>query len=300
MVRGRWAGWAVPVGVTVVLLAAVGAGAIGEPGTDQVDLTAAQQQYLELQAEEAAREASPTPKVTVFGDSTALVTGIGLTEWGRAHDDVAVGGGGDGALGCTLTPESSYRSNGRDGRAPEQCLDFLDRWAAASAKRPSDVALVQVWTRAVFSQKIDDEGPFRAVGEDPELDALLEARLRQAVEVLLRDNGMVVLGLGPYIEPGRVDERPPEQELPEAEHARMDAFNEIQRRVAETTDRVETIDIAEVYDQAGDQLRLVPDGVHLSQESALDVAEVLGPALAAMHTERTGKTTTVVQQPQAD
>lgn len=300
VVRDRPAGWAVLAGVSAVALLAVAAGALGQPGKDRVDLSAAQIRYLELQQEEADRQASPTPKVTTFGDSTALVTGIGLTEWGRAHDDVLVGGGGDAQLGCTLTPESKYRSQGRVGKALEQCMGYLDAWAASSRKRPSDVALVQEWTRAVYDQQVNGTGPLRVVGEDPELDALLEKRLREAVEVLLRDNGMVVLGLGPYLEPGRVDGRPPEREFPEADHARMDAFNEIQRKVAASTDRVETIDMAEVYAEAGDEDQLVPDGIHLSEESALTVAKVLGPRLAAMHTERTGKTTTVVRQVQPD
>ncbi len=240
----------------------------------------------------AAVEASTAPKISVFGDSTALATAFGLSDWAYRHAATLRPGGGWSMPGCGLVPEGGRIVDGQRTSAPPECQGWREGWLAEMEKQRPDIAYVQVGTWETFDTILEGEEAL-TLGEDPELDELVEARLDGAVELLLTDTPVVVLASSPDIDFGRRDGRSPEEPAPASDPARMARFREIIRSVAARhPDSVRIVDLAGYLEEhRADDARLRPDGVHFTAETTKEVAEWLGPELAAIHLEVTGSDT---------
>lgn len=260
---------------------------------DRADLEAALrwQRYL---AQTKAQEASDAPRVAVFGDSTALMTGRGLSEVSRDRPTEFVAGAGWANLGCGLVDRGTRITKGEELAVPADCRDWVASWREASTKRPSDVAVVQLGPWEVTDQR-PESGPLRVIGRDTAFDAELAERLRVGISTLLERNTMVVLLVSPNIEMGRIDGRPPEVEYPESDPARMARFRRIEREVAAGFDRVQVVDLAGWLERHDDD-RLRPDGVHFTDRTAIEVARWLGPRLVDAYERQTGQTTSIVKR----
>ena len=242
----------------------------------------------------AVQRASVAPRVAFYGDSTAVVTGFGMSDLSLAHPDqfVAVQGWAD--LGCGLSTTGKRRVKGEVVSIPGRCLGWRSAWANAARDHPADVAVVQFGPWEVVDQQLRPGGPFLTIGKDPELDSALEADLRHGVDELLAHNGMVVLVLPPDIEMGRIDGRSPETPVPESDPARMAAYRQMVQRVAATTDRVKLVDLATWDRQQPHDDQIRPDGIHFTEKGAAMAARWLAPQLIDFFKTSTGHTTTQV------
>ena len=121
---------------------------------------------------------------------------------------------------------------------------------------------------------------YRALG-DPVLDAAVREQLTRGVDALRASGATVVLLTSPSVDAGRRDGVSPPTPLPESDPARTDRWNQIVREVAASRDGVGVVDLHSFIDGRGeDDRRLRPDGIHLTWDTANEVAEWLGPEVA--------------------
>ncbi len=219
------------------------------------------------------------PKVATFGDSTAFMTGTGLAEWGFEHLDVWSPAGGHSGIGCGLLTDVTRRTKGEVLDDPAGCAHWEADWIADIEAHRPDVAVVQLGPWEVVDQRLDRKGPFRSIGDDPELDRLIEERLRDAVDLLVDRVDTVVLLLSPDIEVGRTDGRAPTDAFPESDPDRMEHFRELLRAEAARSERVHLVDLASWLASHPHERELRPDGVHFTADTALEVAEWLAPTI---------------------
>ncbi len=244
-------------------------------------------------------DGSRAPRISSFGDSTALITGLGLLEYSIEHPEEMVSERGWSELGCSLLTDVERLVQGEVQQVPVGCKDALAGWAAAVEEHPVDVAVVQLGPFDVRDQQLASGGPFLTIGEDAALDDALRSALQERVDALLEHSGMVVLLASPDIDVGRVDGRSPNEAYPESDPARMERFREILAEVADRTDGVVVLDLAGWLAQRTDERTLRPDGVHFTPATTGTVAEWLAPQLLRLHEESTGSSFTLVEDAEA-
>jgi peptidoglycan/LPS O-acetylase OafA/YrhL len=264
---------------------------LGGAGTDAPTFAEQLAQLENLPPEERARiereqaglrariVASTAPRVGFFGDSTALMTGLGVSLWAVEHLDRMAPGLGNPNVGCGLIEGGVRRVGGVKTRTPDECAGWLDRWRADAERNDVDIAVVQLGPWEVYDQQLPTGGPFLTIGEDDELDREVRRRLDEAVATLLDHAGFVALLASPDVEFGRVDGRDPPRSLPESDPDRMERFRDIVREVAAAHDRVGVVDLASYLADHDDERRLRPDGVHFTDAGALEVADWLAPEI---------------------
>ncbi len=235
----------------------------------------------------AAQEKSEAPRIRFYGDSTALLTGMGMSTLSREHPDEFVSEGGFVELGCgLLTGTERRRTDQVEGIRPE-CDTWLEDWAAAAEADPGDVAVIQLGPWEVADQKLDPAGEFLSVATSPELRAVMQQRLAAAVDVLAAHHKVVVILAPPTVSFGRTDGRDPPSPYPASDPARMQAFGGIIDEVAASRDRVAVVDLAGWVASQPDDNTLRPDGVHFSNDGALRAAEWLAPRILEVYEELT-------------
>ena len=291
--RPQMAAGAAVLAVVCTVAIIVGVTAVISPAA-QLDLDRAAEEWARFEAQTAAQARSDAPRIGVFGDSSALMTGAGITAYSREHPELFVGTPGYPALGCGLLTDGSRIVRGEERPPDEECIGWTDRWAASSVADPSDIAVIQVGPWEVVDQQLEPDGEFLTIGEDPELDDALLDELRRAVDVLAEHNEMVVILMPPNIDVGRVDGRSPSRPFDESDPARMQRMRELITEVAAERPEVEVVRLDEWLAQQPDERRLRPDGVHFTDSTNLEAAAWLGPELVQRYLERTGRTTTVV------
>jgi hypothetical protein len=139
--------------------------------------------YIERQARILA---STAPRVAFFGDSTSLMTGLGVTNWAVDHLDQLAPAASGPDMGCGLLADARRREDGEITEPPSECANRLDRWEAQVEAAAIDVAVVQFGPWDVHDLQIETGGPFLTIGEDAELDAALRDELDREVSMLLR------------------------------------------------------------------------------------------------------------------
>jgi len=243
---------------------------------DDVPLADAKHQ-LEQNLHRSAAKPGQAPSVAVYGDSTGLVMGLGLSQWDDTHTTVRAGVGW-AALGCSILSPAQFREEGQVHDTPKLCAGWLDQWTRA---KRSDVSLVMFGPWEVAELKPTGATDFAVVG-DPALDDAIEANITKGIEALLPHSRVVVMTTSPYIERGRLNGKSPSVFNPESEHARMDRLNLIIRKVAAKFPKVALLDLAGYLDARGDDRRMRPDGVHLTIGTAAELCDTLAPTLAAL------------------
>jgi peptidoglycan/LPS O-acetylase OafA/YrhL len=277
----RRGAFAVPVLITALIAGAVLVGST-ERG-DAYDFDAAREQLAAPSAGVTGtlpdRDQRSYLTTAMFGDSTALMTGLGFAGWGQKNPDQLQSVGGFAELGCG-TVESSRISSGEQIGYPDPCINWPDRWARALAETPADLAVVLIGPWEVADTTVPGDDVFRSLG-DPVLDAEVRRQLTRGVDALLAGGSDVILLTSPSIEQKRSEGRPPPTPYAETDPARMRRFNEIVREVAASRERVAVVDYGAYIDGLSDaeDLRLRPDGVHLTWDTANEVADWLGPAV---------------------
>lgn len=283
---------AVAIGVVVVAGTAIGVTTVMDiPDQATLDQIAQWHRYVEMTE---AQDRSDAPRIGVFGDSTALMTGRGLSSRSLENPEHYVTTPGHPVLGCGLAETGRRVVRGETMETDAECVGWREAWAQASAENPSDLAVVQLGPWEVVEQEVEPGSGLAVLGEDPELNDAVRRRLRDAVEILLVDNGRVVFIAPPDIDVGRVDGRSPSQPHPESDPARMQFFRDLIDEVAGEYELVDVVQMDDWLASRDDDRQLRPDGVHFTDESSLVVADWLGPELVELYRERTGMSTTQV------
>jgi peptidoglycan/LPS O-acetylase OafA/YrhL len=296
VLRGR-AGLAVaPVAAVALLAGAVLApapapsplqqGAFG----DVVDPFAGLDHDIETRIEEAAASEGTIPKISVFGDSTAIGPFYGLLDVDSTTGRLVVVPG-HMRLGCGLVRASTLRSHGSLYPLSEECASWPENWAAALESSEPDIAVVLFGPWDVSDHLLPDDTEWTAVG-DPRYDEFARAEIRAALELLTNRVELVVWLTSPPIDQGR-NQVPRGPIDPASDPARIIRWNElVAEAVAEhPPEQAVMVDLRGWFDTLPDgpfDPVLRPDGVHIADEQAPVVGRWLAEELLELWERRAG------------
>lgn len=237
--------------------------------------------------EQEAVNASKAPSVAVFGDSTALMTGYGLSRWLMGHLDLLKPAGGEAQLGCGLLTGMTRYEGERPVPIPDNCTGYVDRWVAAAEKNRIDIALIQVGPWEVRDHDLGPDAPRAHLGQDAAMDVLEREALDRAITALEPKVGHIVILLSPDITVMRAAGVDPPLSDRASDPVRMERFRQIEREVAaKHGNRVSVVDLQAFLATRPDERQLRPDGVHFTEATSQEVAAWLGPAIAAAYRDR--------------
>jgi peptidoglycan/LPS O-acetylase OafA/YrhL len=205
---------------------------------------------------------APRPRIATFGDSTALLTALGLSDHlrGSGGDPAVLG---DVALSCGV---SRFDATLFDSVKPAdpQCTDWPISWAEVLATDRPDIAQLVTGAWEVPDVRLPGAEGFSSLG-DPAVDAFVLDELRLAVDTLSRDGAMVLLWLWPAYGSWAADGRS-DAYVRQADPARMARLHELIRQVAaERPDTVRVLDFAGWFGARAEDPVLRPDGIHISE-----------------------------------
>jgi peptidoglycan/LPS O-acetylase OafA/YrhL/lysophospholipase L1-like esterase len=235
--------------------------------------------FDDLIAKQRRIDASNAPRIAFVGDSTALMTGLGVLDWAVDNLDRLAPAHGVIEIGCGLVETGQRYLHQRAEKIPARCDGWLDRVGPQLRDDRTQVAIVQFGPWEVRDQRFGSSGPYLALGRDPELDAVVKANLDRLVTSLLAHVPVVELVSPPDIVVFREDGVDPPRDDPASDPARMGRYRELIAEVAAAHDRVGVIDLASYIADRSDEHELRPDGVHFTRETADTVAEWLGPEI---------------------
>ena len=286
--RHRHERWA--LGVTSALVAAslVAAVSFADPSQDVVDFDAAVEEFAAAAAATGPVVLPPEPdepgevgpmavsrplRIAMFGDSTALMTGIGIHRWSIVNPASVEFVGGVVDLGCGLQQDGVRKQGDDTFDVPLYCADWLTEWAEFAALTQPDVAVVQLGPWEVVNFRADGDDTFTSL-EDETTRMAMTAQLDGLVASLVSEVAAVVLVLPPDIGTAH----PKFAEFPETDPARMQRWRDITSEVAKRHDEAVTVDLAAWVKTQDDEV-VRPDGVHFDQSSALAAASWLIPTV---------------------
>lgn len=209
-------------------------------------------------------EEPPIPRVALFGDSTALMTGFGLARVIIERPEEMTYVQGVTLLGCgvNLGSERQLRDDQTD-TVPRRCRPWQDYWAERVRSRQPDVAVVQVGPWEVMSRRLDADGPFVGPGDDSWDERVLSEMLL-AVDRLSGNGAFPMWVTAPS----------PNRNLDAATHfagpenvdpARFVHLNSLIRQLpALRPGKVAVVDLADWLASRDDDAELRPDGIHFS------------------------------------
>ncbi|MFP5254872.1 MAG: acyltransferase family protein [Acidimicrobiia bacterium] len=256
----------------------------GGPTTQDIEAEARAFEVAASAAEpaQALEDGTRVPSVAFFGDSTAVMTGIGVKMWSEAGAPIAVVPGAV-ELGCGIELPGRRRV-GPDLQVtekPELCARHLASWAPIVAEHRPDAAVIQVGVWEAADQQVAGGQGWQHLGQ-PGFDALvLELIGATSDELLAAGAEQVVWLTAPPID-AALNPNHPGSVGPEGDPARFVRLNELIVEMAAARPRVHVVDLAGHLGElpAGELARIRPDGTHLTREAAGDLAaRWLGPEL---------------------
>ena len=228
-------------------------------------------------------------KIAFFGDSTGLMTAIGMQVWGLASARAVVFG--DAKLGCPLVRGGDIEAPNLTGQLDHGPVkancDWSTLWPAYLDQHPADVAVIQFGPWDVRNRRLAGDDTWRHIG-DQVFDERMRAEMTGASK-LFTDRGIPVVWLeAPPVDLGREQVPRLDADVAASDPARMARYNEIMREVVEQTPGAALVPLSEwLGQQAGGVMgaALRPDGVHFSPEGAALVADWLGPEIGRVSAE---------------
>ncbi len=230
---------------------------------------------------EATRLLGRPPRISAFGDSTALKLSMALHPWlKRAGLETRRG---DTQRGCGLLDRGTWFF--RDHWAPtfDKCKDTSGRWQRQVEAVPVDAAWVLVGPWDVLSRRFAPDEPSRAFG-DPEFDRAYTDAIDQAVEAF-RSHGVGTIWLTAPPVALRPDHWKDLAMLREStDPKRMLRLNQLLEEAAQRwPNDLEVVDFAGYLRRQGVDLQAAdirPDGVHFTQPAmGRFVDDWLGPQM---------------------
>ncbi|MEZ5142015.1 MAG: acyltransferase family protein [Acidimicrobiales bacterium] len=269
-----------------ILLAPIAAGAIAvsvlaitlTAPAPAIDFESAQEQLAQIATNDPpppppadpAAENPPKPRLAVFGDSTALMTGMGLTSelvaTGKA--DVVPG---VTLLGCSVSRYGERRDAKTQGPIDPECNNWAVTWKQAIDKGQPNVVYVQVGPWEVIDRRLPGDKQWRSVG-DPVFDDYLRKEMLAAVDLLSAEGAEVMWATLPPI--GALPGQDPYKERGQgADPERAKRYNELVNELpALRPGKVHVVDLSSWLVNSGEDGRLRPDGVHFGLETSREVA----------------------------
>ena len=211
----------------------------------------------------------PTPRVGVFGDSTALMTGFGLGGAMAERPGVMDYAEGVTLLGCGLNLGGSrLRKQTVVYNGERRCRTWPTYWSERARANSPNVALVQIGPWDVMTRQVETGGPFLNPG-DPAWDQAVLDEMLFAVDLLSRDGAYTLWATAPL----------PNSNLDVANHfagpdnvdpARFAHLNTLIAKLPELRPgKVAVVDLASWHSARSDDEELRPDGVHLGRPGGL-------------------------------
>lgn len=209
------------------------------------------------------------PTVAFYGDSMALMSGLGFSTWLRTVGVFSEEGGGFTQLGCGLMGKTEQLWRGTVITSKDECEHTLELWDEALEEVTPDICVVMSGMWNVDDRKLPGSDEWVALGDAP-YDDHLRGRMQDAVDIFDRHGCISIWILIPYSVAGTVDGVQPSEEYPENDPARYDRLNEIIRDlVADNPEEAAFVDLPGWMDTIeGGQLNteLRPDLVHFGWE----------------------------------
>lgn len=221
--------------------------------------------------------AAGAPRLATFGDSTALLMGMGMDAYLR-ETGAFTWVPGNVELGCAVSRFEAIRVD-QETPVREECKDWPEQWAELVREHRPDVAQVITGVWEITDARVPGSSRLGAVGEDPEVDEFVRSEMIEAVDTLSSEGALVVFVLWP---PDASDDRREgfgwEQRTPPE---RMERFHEILREVVEARpDHARIVDLASWFGDRATDRAWRDDGRHIEQEEAAVVyREWLGPQI---------------------
>ncbi len=289
-----------PVAIGAVALAAILVTLAAPKPVIDFDTAAAQLQNLATTP--PAKPIDPTaadapfPRMAIFGDSTALMTGIGVSDWATAgHNADFV----DGAawLGCGIGRGGERRSGKDIGPIPDQCNHWERTWGQKIRDNQPNIAIVQIGPWEVADRKLENDDTWRAPG-DPVYDAYLTQEMTLAVDTLSAGGADVIWLTSPPVGAGKGEDAI-QIRGQAADPARMVRLNQlIEALPAARPGKVHVVDLAGWLASTGDDQRLRPDGVHFGPDESKEVAKRwLGPTIVTAYKDDWAKRNAIGAKP---
>ena len=253
---------------------------------DRLDALAAESESLPSTTIDPAALVAPTPRVAVFGDSTAMMTGVGVASY-LSESGYGINVGGEQGLGCSVMRTAQRRAaDGAIQGTVEDCNDWERIWKERVDTGQPNISVVQVGQWEILDRKIPGEDVWRSPG-DPVFDDYLFSEMTTAVDVLSSNGGIVVWLTNPI--PGeRFSLREPDSNVGE----RMARFNQLVEQLpAARPGKVAVVDLAAWVGglTPEEDFRIRPDGVHFQAvpvDTSTEVARTfLWPAILEVWTE---------------
>jgi peptidoglycan/LPS O-acetylase OafA/YrhL len=286
---GRWPG---PRRAPLVAVAATTAVAVlafvsVRPGAEAIDFAAARDQFDTRTAAAppptttpvTAADGTPVPPtapgVLTFGDSTALLLAIGMTDWAEQSGELT-NLGSDTEFGCAIPRVAESRFD-VDIEPTDSCTDWEQTWPRAVEVFQPQIAQVVTGTWEVADIRLPGASEFSALG-DPEVDRFVSDELTVAADTLSARGALVLFVLWPPIGQWSLPGKESAYRR-QADPARMARLHEIQRSVAAARpESVRVLDLAGWLGARVDDEVLRPDGTHIAEE---DMAELYREGLGA-------------------
>jgi hypothetical protein len=270
----------VVAGATAILVIAV---SINAP-QQLIDFESAQAQVNEATADvppasapaAAATPTPPFPRIAVFGDSTGVMTAIGLRDYSQETSTFHYVPG-QATLGCGIGRGGNRRGVGPDGKVETSatspiCDDWYNSWYQAIEQYEPTIAIVMVGSWDVTDRQLPGDSTWRTVG-DPVYDRFLEGELDAAVRRLSSDGALVIVMTTATVGPDADGRDPVTAHGPAAEPQRIVRLNQIINDLpARNPGLVQVVDLASWLASTGEDRRLRPDGVHFSEPTATEVS----------------------------
>ena len=233
---------------------------------DQKELLAAQ---AKAQAGAPSTTAAPmqvsTPTLATFGDSTALLLGLGMLQY-ATETGTLTGQEGDVALGCGVSRFVS-RMVDEEFDSTAECRSWPERWQAVIDRDTPNIAQLVTGSWEVTDAKIPGADDYSAIGA-PEVDAFIKSELTTAVDILGSRGAMVILVLWPRMS-DFVSEGATPGVKSKSDPVRMTRLHDIMREIAaERPGSVRILDLGSMLADRLQDTELRPDGIHIPAEQA--------------------------------
>jgi hypothetical protein len=262
---GRWLGaLAVVVGLFVASAcggAETNADARGTPTTEPVPATTSTPQ-----------PGLPTmPRVTMFGDSTALMTSWGLlAELDRTQQAEFVEG--FTGLGCSVLRTAERRIADDVVATDPTCNNWGEVWKGELQASQPDIAVVQTGSWDIADRKLPGEDQWRSPG-DPVFDAFALTEMLAAVDLLASDGAAVVWLTSPLPGAAAYESARVQAFDPAPRHERFDQL--VHQLPGLRPGKVHVVDLATwmAGQTPEEDARLRPDGIHFTHDASVEVCQ---------------------------
>ncbi len=238
------------------------------------------------------------PRVSVFGDSTAIAPFYGLLDVDSTTGELVVVPGRM-VLGCALVRAPAMRSQGAVLPLSEVCASWPDLWPEIIAKSKPDIAVVLFGPWDASDHQLDGGDQWVAVG-DPAYDEFARSEIRHALDILTAHVDMVVWLTSPPIDQGRGQVNAPDD--PASQPERIERWNELVKAEVEAHPSGEAVVVDlnrwfhELPDGPFDQV-LRPDGVHVAESQAPVVGRWLADQILPLWAAPRGQATSEAGSP---